>query len=86
MFLILDFKKGIYNLKGVIDSNVLFPGVYTLEIFVRQINSPVDLIIDNAQTFKILWKDNTGHKPNYDTISVKGVYTKTKWEISNNEY
>lgn len=82
----LDFKKGIYNLKGVIDSNVLFPGVYTLEIFVRQINSPVDLIIDNAQTFKILWKDNTGHKPNYDTISVKGVYTKTKWEISNNEY
>ena len=80
----LNLKKGIYNLKGIIDENNLFPGIYTLEIFVRQINSPVDLIIDNARTFKISWKDNTGYQPNYDTISVKGVYAKTKWRIAKN--
>jgi len=81
----LNFDKGIYTVKLNVEKTNLFPGVYTLEIFVRQINNPVDLIIDNAKTFKVIWKDITGHKPNFDTISVKGVYTKTEWEITKNE-
>jgi lipopolysaccharide transport system ATP-binding protein len=81
----LDLDAGKYNARIQIDKNLLFPGVYTLELFVRQINNPVDLIVDNAKTFKIAWKDITGQKPNFDTISVKGVYTKTQWQITKNE-
>lgn len=81
----LDFKKGSYTISGVIENNNLFPGIYTLELFVRQINSPIDLIIDNAKTFKVEWRDNTGYKPNYDTISVKGIYTKTGWQVNKND-
>lgn len=81
----IDFKKGDYWVTACIPNNVLFPGVYTLEVFVRQINMPVDLIADNAKTFKVNWKDNTGNKPNYDSLGVKGVYTKTFWEIKKEE-
>lgn len=81
----LNFEEGTYTARLHIDENNLFPGIYTLELFVRQINNPVDLIVDNAKTFKVAWKDITGHKPNFDTISVKGVYTKTQWQITKNE-
>jgi hypothetical protein len=77
----LDLDKGNYNFNAVILKNTLFPGIYTLEVFVRQINNPVDVIADNAKSFKIEWKDVTGHKPNFDTIGVKGMYTKTEWNI-----
>ncbi|WP_166382075.1 polysaccharide ABC transporter ATP-binding protein [Polaribacter sp. 11A2H] len=77
----LDLDKGNYNFNAAIPKNTLFPGIYTLEVFVRQINNPVDVIADNAKSFKVEWKDITGHEPNFDTISVKGMYTKTEWNI-----
>ena len=61
------------------------PSTYPSNRDQKQKLSTWDLIVDNAKTFKVAWKDNTGHKPNFDTISVKGVYTKTQWEITKNE-
>ena len=79
--LLQGYKKGHYYMKCEIDSINLFPGEYGITPWIRQAKSGVDDQIQNVSTIKIIWKDITGFRPNFEGTGELGTFQRSNWQL-----
>ena len=79
----LDLAPGRHRFRATIPEVLVYPGIYTLSVWMKREGQPVDDQVEHAVSFTVVGADLTGHNPCFERYagSKSEVYCKSRWSL-----